>query len=128
MVVPVPTRFLDRSFCRDVTGIGQEVEREADPLSTQRRAASTSICDHKIVYSLRIPISDNPRAEPGAMEYNSLGLRTPRSNIMSPYVPEELFARSIDWSPFAITMPPRDPDEDEEDEDEDEEDEDDRAD
>ncbi len=48
---------------------------------------------------------------------------------MTPYVPEELFARSIDWSPFEITMPPRDPDEDEEDEDEeDEEDEDDRAD
>jgi hypothetical protein len=48
----------------------------------------------------------------------------PRSNNMTPYIPEELSSR-IDWNPFAImgnTMPPRDPDEDEEDEDEEEED------
>jgi hypothetical protein len=54
----------------------------------------------------------------------------PRSNNMTPHIPEEFSTRLIDWSPFMIrgnTMPPRDPDEDEEDEDEDEG-EDDRAD
>jgi hypothetical protein len=43
----------------------------------------------------------------------------PRSNNMTPHVPEEFSTRLIDWSPFVImgnTMPPRDPDEDEEDE------------
>jgi hypothetical protein len=51
----------------------------------------------------------------------------PRSNNMTPHIPEEFSTRLIDWSPFVImgnTMPPRDPDEDEEDE----EDEEDRAD
>jgi hypothetical protein len=43
---------------------------------------------------------------------------------MTPQISEELLAGLIDWSPFAITMPPRDPDEDEDDE----EDEDDRTD
>jgi hypothetical protein len=57
----------------------------------------------------------------------------PRSNNMTPHIPEEFFTRLIDWSPFVIvgnTMPPRDPDEDEEDENEEDEDEeeDDRAD
>jgi hypothetical protein len=40
---------------------------------------------------------------------------------MKQHIPEEVFTRLIDWSPFVImgnTMPPRDPDEDEEDEDE----------
>jgi hypothetical protein len=46
---------------------------------------------------------------------------------MTSQISEELLARWIDWSPFAITMPPRDPDEDEED-DEEEADEDDSAD
>jgi hypothetical protein len=44
---------------------------------------------------------------------------------MTPHIPEELFTRLLDWSPFLImgnTMPPRDPDEDEEDDDEGEED------
>jgi hypothetical protein len=45
---------------------------------------------------------------------------------MTSQISEELLARWIDWSPFAITMPPRDPDEDEED-DEEEADEDDSA-
>jgi len=43
----------------------------------------------------------------------------PRSNDMTPHIPERL----TDWSPFVImgnTMPPRDPDEDEDEEDEDE--------
>jgi hypothetical protein len=47
----------------------------------------------------------------------------PRSNDMTPHIPERL----TDWSPFVITgntMPPRDPDEDEDEEDEDEEEED----
>jgi hypothetical protein len=43
------------------------------------------------------------------------------------FLPEEFPARLINWSPFAVTMPPRDPDEDGED-DEEEMDEDDRAD
>ena len=46
---------------------------------------------------------------------------------MTPHIPEEFFARLIDWRPFVITdntRPPRDPDEDEdEDEDKDEEEE-----
>src|SRR5258707_4124369 len=49
----------------------------------------------------------------------------PRSNNMTPHIPEEFSTRLIDWSPFVImgnTMPPRDPDEDEADEDEEEED------
>ncbi len=46
---------------------------------------------------------------------------------MTPQISEELLAGLTDWSPFAITMPPRDPDEDEED-DEEEVDEDDGAD
>ena len=46
---------------------------------------------------------------------------------MKQHIPEEFSTRLIDWSPFAITMPPRDPDEDEED-DEEGVDEDDRAD
>ena len=46
---------------------------------------------------------------------------------MTLQISEELLAGLTDWSPFAITMPPRDPDEDEED-DEEELDEDDRAD
>jgi len=46
---------------------------------------------------------------------------------MTPQISEERLAGLIDWSPFAITMPPRDPDEDEED-DEEGVDEDDRAD
>ena len=46
---------------------------------------------------------------------------------MTPQISEELLAGLIDWSLFAITMPPRDPDEDEED-DEEEMDEDDGAD
>ena len=53
--------------------------------------------------------------------------RNPRTNNMTPHIPEEFSTKLIDWSPFVImgnTMPPRDPDEDEEDEDEDEEDED----
>ena len=45
---------------------------------------------------------------------------------MTPHIPEELSIR-IDRSPFAIMMPPRDPDEDEEDE-EDKDEEEDRAD
>jgi hypothetical protein len=47
----------------------------------------------------------------------------PRSNNMTPHLPEKFSTRLIDWSPFVImgnTMPPRDPDEDEEDEDEEE--------
>jgi hypothetical protein len=43
---------------------------------------------------------------------------------MKQHIPEEVFTRLIDWSPFVImgnTVPPRVPDEDEEDE-EDEED------
>jgi hypothetical protein len=56
----------------------------------------------------------------------------PRSNNMTPHIPEEFSTRLIDWSPFVImgnTMPPRDPDEDEKDEeDEEEEEEEDRAD
>jgi hypothetical protein len=51
-----------------------------------------------------------------------------RSNNMTPRIPEEFSARSIDWSPLLImgsTMPPRDPDEDDEDDDEEEEDHDD---
>jgi len=46
---------------------------------------------------------------------------------MTPQIPEKLLAGLTDWSAFAITMPPRDPDEDEED-DEEEVDEDDGAD
>ncbi len=46
---------------------------------------------------------------------------------MSLQISEELLPGLINWSPFAITMPPRDPDEDEED-DEEGVDEDDRAD
>src|SRR5712672_3713571 len=45
----------------------------------------------------------------------------PRSNNMTPHIPEEFSTRLIDWSPFVImgnTMPPRDPDEDGEDEEE----------
>src|SRR3984893_1090523 len=48
-------------------------------------------------------------------------LPRPRSNNMTPHIPEEFSTRLIDWSPFVImgnTMPPRDPDEDEADEDE----------
>jgi len=37
---------------------------------------------------------------------------------MTPNIPEDYLARLIDWRPFAITMPPRDPDEDEEDDEE----------
>jgi hypothetical protein len=43
----------------------------------------------------------------------------PRSNNMTPHIPEEFSTRLSDWSPFVImgnTMPPRDPNEDEEDE------------
>jgi hypothetical protein len=43
----------------------------------------------------------------------------PRSNNMTPHIPEAVSTRLIDWSPFVImgnTTPPRDPDEDEEDE------------
>jgi hypothetical protein len=43
----------------------------------------------------------------------------PRSNNMTPHIPEEFSTRLNDWSPFVImgsTMPPRDPNEDEEDE------------
>jgi len=50
----------------------------------------------------------------------------PRSNNMTPHVPEEFSTRLIDKSPFVImgnTMPPRDPNEDEEDEEKEEEDE-----
>jgi hypothetical protein len=42
---------------------------------------------------------------------------------MTPRIPEEFSARSIDWSPLVImgnTMPPRDPDEDEDDDEEEE--------
>ena len=45
----------------------------------------------------------------------------PRSNDMTPHIPERL----TDWSPFVImgnTMPPRDPNEDEEDEEDEDED------
>src|SRR3981081_1280390 len=55
----------------------------------------------------------------------------PKSNNMTPHIPEEFSTRLIDWSPFVImgnTMPPRDPDDDEEDEEEKEEEEEDRAD
>jgi hypothetical protein len=51
----------------------------------------------------------------------------PRSNNMTPHIPEEFSTRLIDRSPFVImgnTMPPRDPDDDEEDEDEEDEEED----
>jgi hypothetical protein len=51
----------------------------------------------------------------------------PRSNNMTPHIPEEFSIRLIDRSPFVIMgnpMPPRDPDEDEADEDEEEEEED----
>ena len=51
----------------------------------------------------------------------------PRSNDMTPHIPERL----TDWSPFEImgnTVPPRDPDEDEEEEDEEDEEDEDRAD
>jgi hypothetical protein len=48
-------------------------------------------------------------------------------HIPKEFLPKEFLARLIDWSPFAVTMPPRDPDEDRED-DEEEMDEDDRAD
>jgi hypothetical protein len=47
----------------------------------------------------------------------------PRSNNMTPHIPEEFSTRLIDGSPLVITgnaMPPRDPDEDEEDEEEEE--------
>ena len=37
---------------------------------------------------------------------------------MTPNIPEDFLARLIDWRPFAITMPPRDPDEDDEDDEE----------
>jgi hypothetical protein len=50
---------------------------------------------------------------------------------MTPHIPEEVSARSIDWSLLLImgsTMPPRDPDEDGEDEDEEDEEEDEDAD
>jgi hypothetical protein len=46
---------------------------------------------------------------------------------MTQQISAERLAGLIDWNPFAITMPPRDPDEDEEDNEE-EVDEDDRAD
>jgi hypothetical protein len=55
----------------------------------------------------------------------------PRSNNMTPHIPEEFSTRLIDWSPFVImgnTMPPRDPDEGEEEEDEEDEEEEDRVD
>src|SRR5260221_12110374 len=42
----------------------------------------------------------------------------PRSNNMTPHIPEEFSTRLIDWNPFVImgnTMPPRDPAEVEED-------------
>jgi hypothetical protein len=46
---------------------------------------------------------------------------------MTPHIPEDLFTRLIDCSPFVImrnTMPPRDPDEDGEAEEEDDDEED----
>jgi hypothetical protein len=45
---------------------------------------------------------------------------SPRSNNMTPHIPEQFSTRLIDRSPFMImgnTMPPRDPDDDDEDED-----------
>jgi hypothetical protein len=44
---------------------------------------------------------------------------------MKQHMPEEISARPVGWSPFAImgdAMPPRDPDDEEDEEDEDEED------
>src|SRR5439155_6771666 len=74
----------------------------------------------------------NPDRKDHHWERRKLGVGPhPRSNNMTPHIPEEFSTRLIDWSPFVImgnTMPPRDPDEDEENEDEEEEDEEDEED
>jgi hypothetical protein len=55
----------------------------------------------------------------------------PRSNNMTPHIPEEFSTRLVDRSLFVLwgnRMPPRDPDEDEGDEEDEEDEDDDRAD
>jgi hypothetical protein len=89
------------------------------------------LCDQTIGRSVRPASSRQVLAKEAASGGPKPNPPHPRSNNMTPHIPEEFFTRLIDRRPSVImgnSMQPRDPNEDEEDEDEEEEDEEDSGD